>query len=43
MGFATMMTILGGLMLLAGLAIFFLGRTRNARQSRAAAEAIRTP
>jgi AAHS family 4-hydroxybenzoate transporter-like MFS transporter len=41
MGFATMMTILGGLMLLAGLAIFFLGRTRNARQSRAAAEAIR--
>jgi MFS transporter, AAHS family, 4-hydroxybenzoate transporter len=43
MGFATMMTILGGLMLLAGLAIFFLGRTRNARQSGAAAEANRTP
>jgi AAHS family 4-hydroxybenzoate transporter-like MFS transporter len=43
MGFATMMTILGGLMLLAGLAIYFLGRTRNARQGRAAAEAIRTP
>lgn len=41
MGFATMMRILGGLMLLAGLAIFFLGRTRNARQSRAEADATR--
>jgi AAHS family 4-hydroxybenzoate transporter-like MFS transporter len=43
MGFATMMTILGGLMLLAGLAIFFLGRTRNARHSRAVVEATRIP
>ena len=34
MGFATMMAVLGGLMLLAGLAIFLLGRTRNARDSR---------
>lgn len=41
MGFATMMLILGGLMLLAGLAIFFLGRTRNARQGRAEANGIR--
>jgi MFS transporter, AAHS family, 4-hydroxybenzoate transporter len=41
MGFSTMMLILGGLMLLAGLAIFLLGRTRNARQSRAGAEAMR--
>jgi MFS transporter, AAHS family, 4-hydroxybenzoate transporter len=41
MGFATMMVILGGLMLLAGLAIFFLGRTRNARQSRTVADAMR--
>jgi MFS transporter, AAHS family, 4-hydroxybenzoate transporter len=43
MGFATMMSLLGGLMLLAGLAIFFLGRTRNARQGRADAQEIRTP
>lgn len=41
MGFATMMLILGGLMLLAGLAIFFLGRTRNARQGRAEANVLR--
>jgi AAHS family 4-hydroxybenzoate transporter-like MFS transporter len=37
MGFATMMTILGSLMLLAGLAVFLLGRTRNARLSRTVA------
>lgn len=43
MGFSTMMLILGGLMLLAGLAIFFLGRTRNARQGRAAAFRIGAP
>jgi AAHS family 4-hydroxybenzoate transporter-like MFS transporter len=41
MGFATMMAVLGGLMLLAGLAIFLLGRTRNARDSRIVAEAAR--
>ena len=42
MGFATMMVILGGLMLLAGLAIFLLGRTRNARDSRTIAAAMRS-
>jgi MFS transporter, AAHS family, 4-hydroxybenzoate transporter len=42
MGFSTMMMILGGLMLLAGLAIFLLGRTPNARENRAAAEAMRS-
>jgi len=42
MGFATMMTILGSLMLLAGLAVFLLGRTRNARLSRTVAEPRRT-
>jgi AAHS family 4-hydroxybenzoate transporter-like MFS transporter len=42
MGFATLMCLLGGLMLLAGLAIFFLGRTRNARQSRSGNQASRT-
>jgi AAHS family 4-hydroxybenzoate transporter-like MFS transporter len=42
MGFATMMAILGSLMLLAGLAIFLLGRTRNARDSRTITEAVRS-
>jgi MFS transporter, AAHS family, 4-hydroxybenzoate transporter len=42
MGFATMMVILGSLMLLAGLAIFLLGRTRNARDSRIVAAAMRS-
>jgi MFS transporter, AAHS family, 4-hydroxybenzoate transporter len=42
MEFSTMMMILGGLMLLAGLAIFLLGRTPNARENRAAAEAMRS-
>ena len=42
MGFATMMAILGALMLLAGLAILLLGRTRSARHGRTVvAEAMR--
>jgi len=42
MSFATMMTILGGLMLLSGVAILCLGRTRNARESHAIAPTLQS-